>query len=129
MVLAFAIPLTIGSAVKRLYYHRHPPPEFHTTLAIVIGIAFVATIGYGFWSTWKNLRCPKCETNVWYLVSRNASTVLSSSDAPHQHCPRCDAHIVGPILQERTKKLLLTTFLGGILFSVAGVILRAIFGK
>ena len=129
MVLAFAVPLTIGSFLKRVYYRGvHPPQGFNLTIGIFIGVCFMATTGYGFWSTWKNLRCPNCETNVWYLVSRNASTILSS-DEPHTHCPKCDAHIVGPILLERTKKLMLLTFLGGLVFSIAGFTIRAILGS
>jgi hypothetical protein len=129
MVLAFAVPLTIGSFLKRIYYRGvHPPAGFNVTIGILIGAAFLVTIGYGFWSTWKNLRCPQCETNVWYMVSRNASLVFLADD-PHTHCPQCDAHIVGPILLERTKKLILWSFLGGVAFSIAGVVIRAIFGK
>jgi hypothetical protein len=129
MVLAFAVPLSIGSLLKRIYYrHQSLPTGFHVTIGIVIGIAFVATAGYGFWSTYKNLRCPRCERNVWYMVSRNASLVFTTDD-PHTHCPGCDAHIVGPILLERTKRTLLYTFVGGLLFSIGGIVVRAILGK
>lgn len=128
MVLAFAVPLSIGSLLKRVYYrHQALPTGFGVSIGIGIGVAFVATMGYGFWSTYKNLRCPKCEKNVWYIVSRNASLVFS--DDVHTHCPNCDAHIVGPILQERTKRTLLYTFVGGMLFAIGGIVLRAILGK
>jgi hypothetical protein len=129
MVLAFAVPLTIGSFLKRIYWRGvHPPAGFNVTIALVIGAAFLITIGYGFWSTSKNLRCPKCETNVWYMVSRNASLVFSS-DEDRTHCPSCDAAIVGPILRQRTKRLMLLSFVGGLAFSVAGIVIRAILGK
>jgi hypothetical protein len=129
MVLAFAVPLSIGSFLKRVYYRGvHPPAGFNVTIGLVIGAAFIVTIGYGFWSTYKNLRCPNCETNVWYMVSRNASLVFSEGE-DHSHCPKCDAKIVGPILRQRTKRLMMLSFIGGLAFSIAGIVIRAILGN
>jgi hypothetical protein len=128
-LLAFAVPLSIGSFLKRVYYGReHLPHGFNTAVGIAIGALFLVTIGYGFWSTSKNLRCPKCETNVWYVVSRNAGLIFSANE-PRDHCPKCDAQIVGPILLERTKRIVLFTFFGGLAFSAIGFTIRAILGK
>lgn len=127
-LLAFAVPLGIGSLLKRVIYGReHLPAGFNTVIAISICALLVVTIGYAFWSSVKNLRCPACETNVWYMVSRNASLVLLSEET-HSHCPKCDAEIVGPILRERTKRIVLFTFVGGLVFSIAGFAIRAALG-
>jgi hypothetical protein len=127
-LVAFALPLAIGSFLKRVVYGKdHLPGGFNGVIGVSIGALLVATIGYALWSTLKNLRCPNCETNVWYMVSRHASLVLLSEDE-HTHCPKCQAEIVGPILRERTKRIVLLTFVAGLLFSVAGFTIRAVLG-
>jgi hypothetical protein len=125
---AFAVPLGIGSFLKRITYGRdHLPHGFNTVIGLSIAALLLVTIGYALWSTVKNLRCPSCETNVWYMVSRNAGLVLLSDDA-HTHCPKCEAEIVGPILRERTKRIVLITFVAGLLFSIVGFTIRATLG-
>lgn len=58
----------------------------------------------GFYSTYRNLRCPACEKSVVFLASTHVS--LFGGVAPRQ-CPHCRATIFDERLHRRGRRLII----------------------
>lgn len=92
-------------------------------LAPLLGIVAIPAIG--FWSTYRNLRCPSCDRLVALQVSWNYS--LFSGMAP-KTCNGCGKKIFGDLIAQRFRRTMLVMvavgFGLGMLGAVASVLTR-----
>lgn len=84
------------------------------------GLCLVLMPAIGFWSTYKNLRCPGCDNLVAWQVSWNYS--LFSARAG-KTCRHCHATIFPPDLSRRFLIMIVVAFALGMFGAIANVML------
>lgn len=115
VVAILCIGVTVGIA-KSIVPSEEPP-----AVVGVLAVAFIFMIpAVGLWSTFTNLRCPKCEGFVGWQVSANFS--LFSAQAT-KHCRHCDEKIFP---DDGSRRVLIIMIVVGVALGAIGAITSAV---
>ena len=87
-----------------------------------VGILLIPAIG--FWSAFRNLRCPACNKLVGLQVSSNYSPM--GKTAPKE-CAGCGAKIFGDEIVKRFWRMAFVVFFGFLLLAIGGTIAAHVF--
>lgn len=68
----------------------------------ILGILTIPAVG--FWSSYRNLRCPACEKSVVWQVSAKYSAFGAMAG---QHCRHCDQKIFADDIPRRFRRMIL----------------------
>lgn len=117
-VVALALAMLGGAALRAGFGASAP-----AWIAVVPMLAILLVPAIGFYSTFKNLRCPSCEKLVIWEVSWNYS--LFSRMAP-KTCRGCGKQIFGDLLAQRFRRMFVIMFAAGIGLSVVSALLSAV---
>lgn len=94
------------------------PPTVRGAVAVV---ALLLLPTAGFYSTWKNLRCPSCDRNVAFLVSANFSAFATR--AP-KTCRGCGQKIFDDAGAKRFFRFFVVAFAFGVVLAIVSLVLR-----
>lgn len=103
-----AIALMVASGALSVALFGSPPPSW---VAILPGLGIAMIPAIGFYSTYKNLRCPACDRSIAFQVSTKYS--LFSSVASNQ-CRHCGATIFDDETARRVRRTLLVAVCLGV---------------
>jgi hypothetical protein len=108
----------VGGAAVRVLFGQSPPAW--TSSIPALGILSIPAIG--FWSTYRNLRCPACERVVAWQVSAKYSALGAMAS---NQCRHCGATIFGATIQRRFRRMFVIMFAVGIGIGLLGAGLSA----
>jgi hypothetical protein len=119
IVLAILCIVTVIGIAKALDPSEDPP----TYVGILAVGCILMMPAIGFWSTFKNLRCPKCEGSVAWQVSANFS--LFSAQAT-KHCRHCNEKIFP---DDGSRRVLIIMIVVGVAFGAIGAIVNVLMSR
>jgi uncharacterized membrane protein YdjX (TVP38/TMEM64 family) len=93
----------------------HPP--ILVAVMPLLGIAVIPAIG--FWSTYRNLRCPSCNRLVALQVSSNYSIMSAYAS---KTCNGCGQKIFGDLIARRFRRMMFIAFFGALVLFMSGAI-------
>jgi hypothetical protein len=103
-----------------------PHPSW--TKLLVLGCALGGVLGgivYGWWSAWKNMRCPAC--GQWIYVYLRWRYSLWASTVGDQ-CPKCGVTLFDPSDAKGARRLIMlvvgVAFAAGVVAAIAGFIFQ-----
>jgi hypothetical protein len=100
------------------------PSEDPPTYVGILAFGCILMIpSIGFWSAFKNLRCPKCEGSVAWQVSANFS--LFSAQAT-KHCRHCNEKIFP---DAGSRRVLMIMIVVGVAFGAIGAIVNVLMSR
>jgi hypothetical protein len=95
-------------------------PDTHAPwMAVFPLVGILAIPAIGFWSTFRNLRCPSCEKLVIYQVSWNYSLFGGMAS---KTCRHCGQKIFGDLIQQRFRRMMIIMMCIGIGLGVLGAV-------
>ncbi len=118
LLAAIALMVIAGAAARALF--GDAPPSWVRVLP-VLGILLIPAIG--FYSTFKNLRCPSCNHLVAFQVSANYSLFGAKAN---KACNGCGHKIFGDLIAQRVRRMFMVMFAIGIGLGVVSAILSAV---
>lgn len=116
-LLAIALMVVAGAAAKTIF--GASPPAF-VRLIPIGGILLVPAIG--FWSTFKNLRCPACEGSVIFQASAQYSMFGA---AVSKSCSHCGEKIFADDIPRRFRRMIFVLVGVGVAIGALSAILSA----
>jgi hypothetical protein len=87
------------------------------TIAAAVGSCLVLAVGIGWWSTFRNLRCPSCNEGIWWQVSWNTSLFAARAS---KHCRQCGVRL----FDERSNRFVVVLLVVAFLLGMVGAILN-----
>jgi hypothetical protein len=118
-VFAAFVLMAVAGFTVRMIAGPTPPPWIMVIPAL--GIMTIPLIG--FWSTYRNLRCPSCERLVVWDVSWNYSLFNGMAN---KTCRGCGKKIFGDVLRARFRRMFVIMFALGIGLGVLGAVANVV---
>lgn len=118
--VAIGLMVVAGGAMRAIFGDTAPA---WVRAFPVLGILLIPTIG--FWSTYKNLRCPSCERLVVWQFSQNYS--MFGATAP-KTCAGCGEKIFADDIARRFRRRIVVFAAIGVGLGLVGAIASAMTG-
>lgn len=118
IVLALVLMAVAGVAANTIFGDVLPP---WVRVFPLFGIAMIPAIG--FYSTYRNLRCPACEGSVVWQVSWNYSLFSSSAS---KNCPHCGKKIFGDLIARRFRRMMFVMMAIGMGLGIFGAVANVV---
>jgi len=87
------------------------------TIAAAIVSAMALAIGVGWWSAFRNLRCPGCNAAIWWQVSWNTSLFAARAS---KHCRACGVRL----FDERSNRFVLVILVVAFVLGLVGAMVN-----
>ncbi len=118
IVIAILFVAASGVALRSAF--GGAPPRWS---AVVPMLGILAIPAIGFYSTFKNLRCPSCDRLVAFQVSANFSLFGTMAQ---KTCPGCNARLFGDDQARRFLRVFLVLFGIGFVLAIVQLVVRGL---